>query len=904
MTMTPGELLRRIRYLLLRDRYTAELEEEMRLHRELRAARLEGGGLDPSAARYAARRRFGNATHHQERSRDMWGLQWMENAAADLRFAVRRLRSRPAFAISTILVTALGIGATTAVFSAVDAAILRPLPFHEPHELVTLTSVDIPMDLSEFTRRGGGEDGGVLRSVDVRDVSAMRDVVASVAGFAPGGLNLEDPEAPRRVKVGVVTANFFSTLGVAPAVGRGFTAEEGRPRGPRVAVLSNALWRSQYGGGDVIGRRISLHGNSYEVIGVMPPRFSFPSESDLWIPLSIPSTSETFAPFRGWLPSQVIARLAPGVEVEDASARLVAEWQRRLAPVTTNRPDAEERVSGIRAKGAAVPLQQNLVGSRRKAFLILLGATALLLLIASANVANLLLSDGAARRREFAVREVIGAGRGRIVRQLLVESVVLALGGAIVGVLIAPVALGLLRNLLPEALVGTAPIRLDPRALTFATVIALATGTIFGLWPALGTSRVDPGEAIKSGGGQGATSGRLGATRRALITAEVALTVMLLVGAGLMLKSFHRLMSQDFGMDTENVGTLEISFARGGVRTPAGGETARRAEVVRQVLGKLRSDPRIAAVGVVNDLPLRGGGGIGLTIEPIGVPEPKEMTFSRYLIADGGFFAAMRIPVLQGRVFQAGDDSVGQRVAVINRSMANTYWPDMNPLGRTFYFAGDSSIPYQVVGVVADVRENKLDSDPGNQMYFSADERSLGNLAIVARSTLPRAQLLARMAAAVREAAPTQAVFNLRMMEDVVSKSVAPRRTNTLLIAIFGGLALVLSAFGVYAVVSYSVTQRSREFGIRSALGAARRDIFALVGHDMMTLVAAGLVIGLAGAWALSRVLASMLYEVDVHDFVIYAAVPLILLVPAGLATLVPTLRATRVSPTEVMRAE
>ena len=899
--MTPGELLRRLQYLLLRDKYASDLEEEMRLHRQLRAERLQGGGLSPEAARYAARRRFGNTTYHQERSRDMWGLQWIENAIADLRFAVRRLRNRPGFTLSAIAVAALGIGATTAVFSAVDAAILRPLPFHKPHELVTLPNVNIPFEDRRFR-----EEASPYRYLDVNDVGAMRDLVVGVAAFAPGGMNLEDANAPRRVKVGVVTANFFSMLGVSPARGRGFSPAEGKPGAPRTVVLSDALWRSQYGGDDVIGRRIMLHGNLYEVVGVMPRRFSFPAESDLWIPLSVPTTGETFAPFRGWLPSKVIARLAPGVSADVASRRLLAKWELMVPPPQSNkRSSLAGVVSELKSKGAAIPLQQNIVGGRRKAFFILIGATTLLLLIAAANVANLLLSDGAGRRREIALREVLGAGRGRVVRQLLVESLVLALGGAVLGLLLAPLALGLLRSLLPDTLAGTAPVQLNVRVLLFATALAVVTGAIFGLWPALGTSRVDPAEAIKSGGGHGATAGRLGATRGALITVEVALTVMLLVGSGLMLKSFYRLMSQDFGMTTEQVGTLEATFVRSGIAELAvHGTPERRKQIVRRVLERLRSDPQITAAGVVNDLPLRGGGGIGIGIDLIGLPTPKEANFPRYLIADGGYFAAMRIPVLRGRTFEATDDTIGQRVAIVSKAMADKYWPNMDPLGRTFYWGGDSANAYSVIGVVGDVRESSLDEDPDPQLYFSMEERTLSSVGLVARSSLPSAQLLAKMSAAVREASPTQAVYNLRMMDDVVAKSVAPRRTNTTLIALFSALALALSAFGVYAVVSYSVTQRMREFGIRAALGAGRKDIFSLVSKDMARLMALGLAIGLAGAWAISRVLTSMLYGVEARDVSTFLMVPLVLLVPAAIATLVPTLRAVRVSPTEVMRAE
>jgi predicted permease len=350
---------------------------------------------------------------------------------------------------------------------------------------------------------------------------------------------------------------------------------------------------------------------------------------------------------------------------------------------------------------------------------------------------------------------------------------------------------------------------------------------------------------------------------------------------------------------------MELTFPRVTALTEMSvtGSPARRMEVVRSVLATLRGDPQVTSVGVVNDLPLRGGGGIGISIQPVGFT-PKKTEYPRYLVADGGYFKAMGIPILLGRTFTASDDTIGERVAIINKALADAYWPGTNAVGRAFFFGGDTTVRYTIVGVAANVREGRLDDDPQPQMYFSMEERGLNNLALVAKSNLPPAQILARLTAAVRRAVPTQAVYNVRMMEDVVARSVAPRRTNTMLIAVFGGLALILSAFGVYAVVSYSVTQRSREFGIRSALGAARGDIIALVGNDMGKLIVIGLVAGLAGAWALSRILASLLYEVDAHDFATFALVPLVLLVPAALATLVPSLRATRVSPTEVMRAE
>jgi predicted permease len=896
--MTPAELLRRARYLLLRDRYTRELEEEMRLHRELRAERLQGAGLAPAAARFAAQRRFGNTINHQERSRDMWGLDWIDNTVADLRFAFRRLRARPAFAISTILVAALGIGATTAVFSAVDAALLRPLPFYRPSEIVTLNNVNIPFSLS-MERRATPR-----RSLDLFDLDSMPSLFSSVAAYAAGGLNLEDPRNPRRARVGVVTVKFFQTLGVQPAHGRVFAAGEGVEHGPRVAVLSDAMWRSQFAASaDAIGTAITLNGNRYEIIGVMPRGFSFPNESDLWIPMSVPTNFETFAAFRGWLPSTVIARLAPNVSLATASAQLLAQWERSLGKAPDGKRDSYiERFEEVRAAGVAVPLQGYVVQRQRQGFLILMGATTLLLLIACANVANLLLSDGAGRRREIAVREVLGANRSRIVRQLLAESLLLSIAGTLLGLALAPTTLGWLRAMLPASVTGTMPIHIDLRVLLFAVVLALVTGVVFGLWPALGTAKVDPGEAIKAGGGHGATAGRLGSMRRVLITAEITLTVMLLVGSGLMLKSFHRLMTQDYGMSTAQVGTFEMTFPRS--LNPSPDDQQRNRRVVNAILDRLRADPGISAAGVVNDLPLRGSGGIAISIRLVGMPTPEDADFSRNLVADAGYFAALDIPVLRGHLFPETLDTVGPRPIVINKRMAEVYWPGLDAIGKQIYFGGDTSLTYEVIAVVADVREASADRAPSPQMYFSSAERGLENLAFVARSALPPAALLQRMNQALRAVAPNQAVYNLQMMDQVVSKSVAPRRTNTMLIALFGALALILSAFGVYAVVSYSVAQRSREFGIRAALGAERRDILTLVGGDMTRLIALGLALGMFGAWMLSRVLASLLYEVDTHDFATFALVPIVLLLPAAIATLIPTLRAMRVSPTEVMRAE
>jgi predicted permease len=875
-----------------RDRHAEELEEEMRLHMALRAEKLEREGMPGGDARDAAKRRFGNPTIHEERSHDMWGFSPLADLSQDLRFAWRRLRRKPALSGPTIAVLALGIGATTAVFSAVDAALLRPLPFVDAGRLMTLTSVSVPFQQSL----------GQSRLVDILDVRAMPEF-SSATAFASGGLNFDDPDRPLRVNAGVVTADFFTTLGIRPAAGRGFTPEEGLPNGGNVVILSHAFWQ-RLGGGDMVGRSIPLQGEHWTIVGVMPAGFDFPKQSDVWIPMSVPTTARTFAPFRGWLPSRVVARLAPGVSAERAAAKLMARWEQSLVGADP-RSSLKDWVNDVRQKGAVVPLQRNLVGERRRPLTILMGATLLLLLIACANVGNLLLSDAAARRREIAVRQALGASRLRVVRQLLIESVMLAGVGAALGLLLAPAALSLLRIMLPADLAGVAPAQLDLRVLAFATALSVGSGIAFGLWPARDASREDPGAVIKAGSGHGATARSGSRARRTLVTLELALTVMLLVGAGLMLRSFQRVMSQDMGLEPERAATLEMTFPRGGLRGT--GDNTERLRVARGVLDQMRAEPGMEAVGMVNDLPLRGGGGLSLSIDIDGTQSATtsdDMQFARMLYATSGYFPAMGIHLLRGRLLAEADDAPNApRVAVISATMASTYWPERDALGRTFRYPGDT-IPISVVGIVADVREGRLDAAPEPQMYFPLLRRVPDNVALVARATLPPTTLLARMQSAVRGVAPGQAVYNVRMMEDVVSTSVAPRRTNTLLISLFAGIALVLAALGVYAVVAHGVAQRTREFGIRMALGATPGRLLMLVCREMGGVVILGLLIGLAGAWALSRVMASLLYEVTARDPLTFMAVPLVLVVPATVALLVPASRVKRLNPTQVMRAE
>ena len=890
-------LLRRLTLLFNKEKATRELEDEMALHRQLRAESLKRfGSPEPEQE---ARRRFGNAIQMTERSRDAWGFGGADAFWQDARYAVRRLRQRPGFTASVVGILALGVGATTAMFSAVDAALLRPLPFARPQELVTLNRLNIP-----FNPGDGREDRE--QSFDITHPMAMRDVFSSVAAYASGGLNLDDPAHPRRLTAGVVSGDFFETIGVRAARGRTITPNDGVPGAPKVAVLSWSYWEEDFSDLEIIGTTIPLNGTPYEVIGIMPPDFSFPNRSDVWIPMSIPTTPATFQPFRGYLPSTVIARVAPGVPLDVAETRMREAWRR----VVSNYPrqpgqklNIDVQLQSVLTEGATQPLRATLVSDRRTALLVLLATTGLLLLIACANVTNLLLSYGVARARELAVRSVLGATRPRLLRQLLAESVVLAAFGAALGVALAPIALRVLRTMMPAQLAGVAPAQLDLRVLSFATLLALLTGILFGLWPAFGSTRGSTVSAIKAGGGHGASASGARRSQRILVGAEIALAGVLLVGAGLMLRSFERLLSTDSGMRPDAVATLELSFGGPGVRTPATNVRASRIQRLESILAELRRQPGIAAAGAVNDLPLRGTGGIGVSVAVEGAPKSAEEYYPRYLVASDGYFESLGIRLRSGRLFSSGEPN--ENIAIISKAMADIYWPDADPIGRTFLFGGDPP-PLTVVGVVDDVREAGLEREPGPQMYLLARRNISANVAIVARGAegTSDATLLAALRQAVRNVDPAQAVYNVRMMDQVVGSSIAARKANTLLITLFGVLAVLIAVLGVYAVAANAVAQRNREFGIRAALGATKSDLLRHVSGEMLVVVTGGVLAGAAIAWAASRVMTGLVYGVTVHDVGVFATAPLLLAVAAFAATIVPARRAMRVEPVEVMREE
>jgi predicted permease len=864
-----------------------DVATELSFHREMRERDFIDAGLTPEEARVAAAARLGDLDevrrwlerHDRRRLRRTVLGEGVMEARNDVRLALRKLVQAPAFTLAVLSVLALGTGATTAIFSAVDAVLLRPLPFADPEELV-LVDVGLPFDPGIERYPKGGPD--------ITDARSLSDVFTDVAGYAAGGLNLADEANPRRVRVGAVTSSLFGVLGVSPLIGRPFSPEDGTPGKTPVVILSERTWRSLFGGdAEALGRRIVLNGTAHDVIGVMPRGFEFPEQPEVWVPLPVPYTRSSMEPFRQYLPSRTLARLADGVSLEQARERAVSMY----APYA--RPD---RPTEITAAELVTPFREAVVGQRRTALMVLLGATTLVLVVACANVANLLLSRATVRRREIALRSVLGATPGRVLRQLATESLVLALIGAAAGIGLAFGAMRTLDVLVPAGLSGVAPLRVDGRVLSFALTLALGTGVLFGLWPALEGRRASAGDTLKAGSQGAGSDGVAARLRKVFVVGEVALALMLLVGSTLMLRSLHALLTTETGIDPESVVTLEVTLSRSEHRLPEN-----RRAFYESVLERLGSDPRIEAAAAINELPLRGVAGMQLLMYPEGRrPESSlETPFSQFLQVTPEYFRVMGIRILAGRAPRPGPSDAETEEAAISESLARYFWPGEQPLGEILEWPAGK---FEIVGVVADVRPTSLESDFIPQTYSGV--LTAPDIALVVRGRGSPDELAAVLRDAVHAVAPTQAVYNVRSMNDVIEGAIQARRTNTLLISAFGALALVLAGVGVYGVMAFTVARRTREIGIRMALGARSGRVLQGVLREGLSLALIGTALGLGGAWALSRVMEGLLYGVTTRDPVTFVAAPLALLLFAGVAALLPAWRATRVDPVQAIRVE
>ena len=806
----------------------------------------------------------------------------MDTVLQDLRYAVRTLRKSPGFTAVAVLTLALGIGATSAIFSVVDSVLLRPLNFSEPERLVRVFH-DAPEGGFAVTR-------GAFSPPDFEDLKDNSSVYQRLAAyyFIPGQSNssLIGASEPEEVGTAFVSAEFFPLFGIPAELGRVPTAEESVAGADGVAVLSSDFWQRRFAADPgVIGRTVILDGEPFTIVGVMPSSFAFPSrEAKVWVPLSLIGDDD-IPRERGLRWMEAVGRLAAEATPASATAETTAVLRRLEAEY----PETNDGWGSA----TVMTLQESLVGDVRPALLVLLGAVAFVLLIACANLANLLLAHGSSRGRELAVRVALGAGRGRVIRQLLTESVVLALVGGAVGLALAFLGLDTLVALSAGIIPRPEQINLDARIVGFAFLASIFTGVVFGLIPSLSASKTNVQDSLNEGS-RGTTVGPRNQTFRAfLVVAQTALAVVLLIGAGLLIRSFWNLTHVDPGFAGDNVLSVSIS-------TPPGVlESDRRDEYRRDIIRRIETIPGVVAVGGSKTVPLRGGG------EPYAFSLPGHADpitpESGVLIVTPGYFRALGIPLLQGRGFTMADETDGAPVLVVNQAMARRYLPGKNPIGETLRF-GNSE--FRIVGMVGDVRNEGIARGPSPAVYLLTSRLPRSSMKLFIRTESDSLRVAADVRRAIWQVNPNQPVSDITTMQQVISETVARPRFFTLLLGGFAALAVVMAALGVYAVIAYSVSRRGYEIGIRMALGARAGDVLRLVIFQGIAPALAGLGVGLAAALLLTRVLSSLLYDVGAADPATFAGVALMLVSVSVLASYLPARRAARVDPMSALRAE
>ena len=809
----------------------------------------------------------------------------MDALLQDVRYGLRRLRAAPAFAATVILTLALGIGANTAIFSVVNALLLRPLPYAEPGRLVTI----------EHRYPGLDDMKAPVSAAGFADYQANTRSFAAMAVETGWGPNLTGVGEPERLTGARVSGRFFPTLGVAPLLGRALRPDEDQPGSNQVVVLSHGLWLRLFGGEPgAVGRTMQLNGESYEVVGVMPPGFRdfFNRRAELWTPLALPPDRYADGQWTNeWL--NLVARLKPGVTEEQARTEMRTHADALRQRFPDDFPDRWSLlVTSLAEKGS---------GDTRPALLVLLGAVGFVLLIACANVANLLLARGASRMREVAVRSALGAPRRALVRQLLVESLLLALAGGLAGLLVGAAAVRALVAWNPGDLPWASDIRVDGLVLAFTAGVAVLTGILFGLVPAVQTSRSDLQTVIKEGG-RGVHAERGGRTlRRALVVAEVALALVLLAGSGLLLKSFARLQRVDPGFVPENLLTFAVALPA--AKYPS---DTQRIAFFDQLFPRLAALPGVRAAGGTSVLPFGGNWSTGsFTVEGFTPAEDEPGPWGDIRTVSPDFLKALGAPLLRGRHLGPDDGPGRPLVAVVDAEMVRRYWPDADPIGKRVTFGPDSAPAWiEIVGVVGHTMHEGLDADARVQLYLPYAQRNPGQLTVALRTTGDPARLTAAARSAVRAIDPDQPIANVRTMEELVDTSLGGRRLAAVLLAVFAGVALLMAAVGIYGVMSFAVAQRTRELGVRVALGASRASVLRLVVRQGMGLVLLGVAIGAAGALGLTRLIASQLYAVRSTDPATFGLVALALVATALVAILVPAARAMRLDPVAALRDE
>ncbi len=877
-----------------------ELDDEMRFHIEMRVADLIARGMTEAEARAEAERRFGDPNDLRDYFEtievpNMRRMQWQEwlsdwttgGLCADVRVALRSLLRAPSFSIAAILALGLGTGAAAGVFSMLEGVVLRPLPYAQPHRLVALWETNTPKSL----------DHEQLSPVNFVDYRALKGDFADIAGWWVPQLNLTDGATgdPIRVHAVETSRNLFRVLGVQPALGPGFGGDSSFNSKLQEVVISHRLWQSRYNSdAAIIGKPVTLNGSSYAVVGVMPAGFAFPHGTEVWQGLSWDFRQHSRAAHF----VEAVGRLAPGATVEQANADLSALGARLGSEYAKTNGGWAARV---------VPMDQELEGSFRPALFSLLGAAGVLLLIACINVANLLLARGTARRREVAVRAAIGANRPRLIRLFLTESLVLAAIGSVLGFGFAVATVKGLIAWSPITIPRAADVGVNFTVLGFSTLVAMLTAVAFGLAPAIMTSRADLQDALKDGGKGASNAGRR--TRSTLVVAEVALAVTLLSAAGLLIQSVSHLSHVGVGVDPASVVTVDLQLAGAGY--PSYAQVDR---FYANLAAALRTKRGVTAVGASNFLPLDAGWRLPFNRADIARAAKGEEPMAQHESVDEGYFETMHVPLLRGRNFTARDDSTSVPVVIVNEALAKQTWPGENPIGKRIVVQarnigplGSRIVPdsvSEVVGVVRDVKNTSLTAAAEPTIYFSVHQFPFRAMHLVVRGLGTLAQMQTTIRDAVRALDPALPLGEMQTMNRVLSASVDPPRFVMLLLGVFAALALSLAAVGIYGILTYVVSHRRKEIGIRLALGAQPSAMLRMVMREGVSLAVAGSAIGIVGAWAAGRSLSRFLYGVEPWDPITLGAVVAVVLAVATAACLMPGRRAAGEDPVSALRAD
>jgi putative ABC transport system permease protein len=869
------------RNLFHQDRAEQQLTDEVEAYLEMLIDMKRQQGLNAVEARRAALIEMGGKEQVKERVREVRMGRHVERLWQDLCYGLRMLVKSPGFTVVALVTLALGIGANAAIFSVVNGVLLRPLPYPEPDRIVMIS-----------------EDPGNIPTnfVNPRNYADWREqnqVFDQVAAIYTQNVNLSGPGEPERVVNANVASGFFSILRVKATVGRTFLPREDQPGSERVAILSYELWQRRFSSDqNVIGRTLVLDDENYAVIGVMPPGFSFPAGANLWTTLVF--TPEQLADNnRGSHFLSVVGRLKPGGTLEQAQSDMETIY---------NRLRQEHPEALANWKVHVFSLDQVLLGGVRSTLFILLGAVSFVLLIACGNVANLMLARATTRQRELAIRAALGASRGRLIRQLLTESALLAVVGGGLGVLVGFLGIALLVRLDPGNIPRLDEISIDRNVLVFTSVLSLFSAATFGLAPALLSSKANPNKSLKDTAGRGSAGPAQSYLRQIFIVAEVALSLVLLVGAGLMVKSLVRLSQVELGFTPEDVLTMRVALPQSRYA-----ERPQQISFYRQVVERVKALPGIQSAAFVSDPPVSGSVGLwqnGFEIEgqPALPPGQRHFAYLRWTTPD--YFKTLGIPLLKGRLPAEGDIEDRPWIMVIDKAMADRYFPNEDPLGKHIVVYWNERRPREIVGVVGNVKQTALDYDAGPHMYVPYYQTPLSYATLLVKTPSGSSGVADEIKNQVLAVDREQPVYAVTTMEQIIAGSIAGRRFNLTLLSIFAGVALMLAAVGIYGVISYSISHRTQEIGIRMALGAQPGDVLKLVVGRGMLLVGIGIVVGCAAAFSLTRVMSSLLFDVSATDPGIFASIALLLAAVALMASYLPAREATKIDPLVALRYE